>query len=186
MRIIDTYPNAERTITTIEAALITKKEYQELKNISQSIRNKFHTQLSEHLGDYEYIRWFLETILTYSQNKFGLSSTHKEIIIANVMLPHDHEIVELLTKYDFKIEHLKTLIRFRSFLKNIVLNSAPIDKEVERQFEIYKKHIANIIYIFETELNINNKTAILNRIAELIETNPHYFESKYSDYTKKR
>ena len=186
MTIIDTFPIAERTITSIEASLISNVEYEELKNISKRIINYINKTYTNGFKSYNFIKLYLESIIINSERTYTIPRVYKEIIIGNIMLPNDIEIVELLTKNGYTIEHLKTIIRFRSLLKNIILNSVPFDQELERQFEIYKKHVDKIIELFKSALNIQEQTIILNRITEIVQTNPNYFESKNFEHTKKR
>ena len=182
MTIIDTYPNVERAITSIEASLISKREYEELKNISNYIRNNINKKTPQNIKNYKFIKNYLAQTITTR----NFSNTAKEIIIGNILLPDDIKIAELLTKNGFTIEHLNIIIRFRALLKNIILNSTPINEELERQFKIYKTAINKIIEIFKLELNFDDQTTILNRITEILITNPNYFESKNSEHIRKR
>lgn len=186
MTIIDTYPNVERTITSIEASLISKREYERLKAISRYVYSYINIEIEQGFKNYDSIKFLLEQFIRNSEYKNSISKIEKEIIIGNILLSNDLEIAELLNKHGFTIEHLKVIIRFRSLLKNVILNSVPIDEELERQFKIYKKYISKIIEIFKSEYALDDQTVILNRITEILVTNHNYFESKYSEHTKKR
>ena len=186
MKLIDNYPNAERTLTTIEASLITKKEYQKLKSISKRIKDSIETELESDLSSYGMVKYHVERTIRSSKNALISKNAEKEIIIANILLPDDIQIAELLNKNNFTIEHLKAMIRFRSSLKNLILNSAPIDEETQRKLEIYKRFVTTLIELFKAEFNVDDQTIILNRICEMLVTCPNYFETKRTEYTRKK
>ena len=104
MTIIDNYPNAERTVTTIEASMITPREYYRLKEISKVIRKSIETQLQSNANTDGFTRYYIELAIRSSEHK-NLSNTEIEIIIANAILPDDISIAELLSKHHFTIEH---------------------------------------------------------------------------------
>lgn len=186
MTIIDTYPNVERAITYNEASSIFKKEYEILKSISYYIKEKIRKENECNINDYGVIKYYLEQAIRNAECPHIKENNKKEIIIGNVLLSDDLKIAELLTKNGITIEHLKVIIRFRALLKKVILNSVPIDEELERQFKLYKIGVAKIIKIFKLELNFDDQTVILNRITELLITSPNYFESKNSEHTKKK
>lgn len=185
MTIIDNYPNAERTVTTIEASMITPREYYRLKEISKAIRTHIENELQSNANTDGFTRNYIELAIRSSEHK-NLSNTEIEIIIANAILPDDIIIAEMLSKHHFTIEHLKTIIRFRSLLKNIVLNGNAFNTELKRQFEIYKKFVTKIIEIFKSELGIDDQTIILNRISEMLVTCPSFFEERTSTSIRKK
>lgn len=185
MTIIDNYPNAERTVASIEASMITPREYYRLKEISKAIRNHIENQLQTNTSTDGFTRYYIELAIRSSQHK-NLSNTEIEIVIANAILPDDISIAELLSKHHFTIDHLKTIIRFRSLLKNIILNGKAFDDELKRQFEIYKKFVAKIIEIFKSEFGIDDQTVILNRICEMLVTCPAFFEERTSTNPRKK
>lgn len=186
MSTIDLYPtNAERILTTVESMMITKKEYMQLKEISKTIRKYAEEKFQSEINSCGIVRYYIEYTIRNSQYR-NLPSTQKEIIIANVILPDDTKVADVLNKNNFTIEHLKAMLRFRSLLKNILLNDSRIDTETARQFAIYKQFVNKIIAIFKLEFGIDNQTLILNRICEMIETCPLYFDTKIDIKSRKR
>lgn len=184
MRIVDYYPNVERVITTIESMMITDKEYQKIKKISKSIKEIVEKEINDEINPYRFVIHHIEKSVRQS-DLYTLSPAGKEIIIANILLPDDIKIAELLNKNGFTIENLKSIIRFRSLLKNVILNNAPINKELEDHFIEYKENVKKILELFNEEFNTNDQTIILNRICELLTTHPNYFEKKITESIKK-
>ena len=121
MTIVDSYPNAERTITLIEASLISNREYERLKGISKYIKEIIERETQLDTYSYSFVKQVLDQAIKNSQCAFISNDTHKEIIIGNIILPDDIQIAEILTKNKFTLEHLKERMRFRSLLKNIIL-----------------------------------------------------------------
>ena len=186
MTLIDNYPNAERTLTTIETSLITKKEYQKLKNISAAIKKTVESNLDSDINSYGIVKYYVEQTIRSSNTPLVSKPSEKEIIISNIILPDDIEVAELLTQNKYTLEHLKAMIRFRSSLKNLILNDVQIDKETEQKLQVYKKFVTSLIALFKQRFGIDDQTVILNKICEMLVYYPHYFESKLTDHVRKR
>lgn len=178
MDIIDYYPNLERAITPIECITITNKEFRQLKKISRLIRENIETNINDQITPYTFIKYYIEKSIRDSKLEI-FSKAKKEIIIANILLPDDIEIAEILNNNGFTKESLKELIRFRALIKNLVLNNSKIDINLENKFNDYKETINTIVLLFNEKFQIKDQTTILNRICELLVSNPNYFENKY-------
>ena len=184
MKLIDDFTNLERVISIVEANTLTENDYQKLKKISTLIKKHVEIRLQGSINESNFTRFYLEYIIRNSNTP--IDKLEKEIIIANAILPDDIEVAELLNQNGFTIEELKNILRFRVVLKNIVLNNSITNKEIETQFEEYKKTIIKLTNIFKAKYNLDNQTVILNRICEIIVTHPNYFETKSMSKTKIR
>ena len=118
---VDYYPNAERIVTVLDSMMITPREYKKLKEISVELRKYFQQTLGIETISCGFIRHYVEHVIIDSKNN-GLKPLEKEIIIANIMLPDDMEVINLLNDNGFDIYTLKLLMRIRSQLKYIILN----------------------------------------------------------------
>ena len=185
MVFLDYYPNAERTLTTVESMMITKKEYRILKEMSSLVRKYFEENLQMPLDLGGFLRYYVEYTILKSKHK-DIKPLAKEIIIANVVLPDDIKVAELLNKNGFSIQDLRAIMRVRSYIKNIILNDADFDKEMENILIDYKEKVNTIIEIFISEFNVDNQNIILNRICEMLETCPTLFVDRVTSHTQKR
>ena len=171
--LLNEYTNPSKILSYYEALTIPKKEYTYLKKLSTS--EKANITLNNQTNiNYNLI---FNKISTSKKTK-DLSIIKKEIIIANIIIPDDTLIIKILNDNNFTIEHLKLIIRFRSILKNHLINNTKIDTTLKENIQIYKNIISIILNIFINELNIDNPTIILNRITELIITKPYLFKKK--------
>jgi len=167
------YTEPYKILSYYEALTIPEKEYTYLKKLA--ISEKINLTLNNKINlNYNLI---FNKISTSIKTK-DLPIIKKEIIIANIMIPDDETITKILTDNNFTLDHLKLIIRFRSILKNYILNNKKLDAELKENIHIYKNIISIILNIFKKELNINNSTIILNRITELIIIKPYLFEEK--------
>lgn len=176
---------AQNILTSIEAKTITKKEYIKLKEISRTIKKYIEDNFRENITISGFIRYYIEQAIRKSQYK-NLSSLEKEIIIANIILPDDYKIADILSANGITIDHLKIAIRFRSLLKQVILNKVKINPELERQFTIYKKFVKIITEIFQSKFGINDQNIIFNRICEIMTLHPEYFETKKTNLLRKK
>ena len=134
MKLIDYYPNVERIITTIDSRMITNKEYNKLIKLSRNIKKELEHILDSNINKISLIKYYVEKIITNSKYSENYTNVHKEIIIANILLPDDIKIAEVLNQNGYPIEYLKAIIKFRDYLKKIILYSIPIDKEIEQKY----------------------------------------------------
>lgn len=185
MDFIDYYPFIDRVLTYLDAMIITEKEYQILKNTSYSIKKETDETFNDSINQYNIIIHHIEKSIRQSK-LINNSILAKEIIIANILLPNDIDIIDLLNKSGYTYEFLKNIIKFRSLIKNIVSSDTEFNKENKKRYEEYKEEIKNIINIFKENYNITDQTIILNRICELIVRKPNSFENKLDRNTKKR
>lgn len=166
------YTNPERILSYNEAKKITQKEYSLLKQPLKEIKPENYPEL-----DYHYYRdkaiESRKKELIYS-DQTGLK---KEVLIANTILPDDIKIIDKLTANGFTYEHLYAIIRFRSILKNILMNNTKITNDLKEHIRIYKNVTTKLIKVFEQNFFFNDSTIILNRICEMLITCPHLFES---------
>lgn len=177
MKFIDYHPNIERAITYVEALTILKNEDIELKKISKVIKEHIENKLQIEINSNNITIYYLESIIRKARYN-DLSNIKKEIIISNILLPNDEEIAVLLNQNGYTLEDLKSILRFRTILKNNILNDTQLDQNNKEKYEEYKKEITKIIKIFKSNLNIDNQTIILNRICEMLVTCPELFERK--------
>lgn len=185
MNFIDYYPFIDRVLTYLDARIITEKEYQILKKISNTIKKETEETFNYSINQYNAIIYYVEKSIRESKtiNKSILS---KEIIISNILLPNDIEIIDLLNKSGYTYDSLKNIIKFRSIIKNIISSNNEFNKENKQKYKEYKEEVKNIITIFKEKYNITDQTIILNRICELLVRMPNSFENKLEINTKKR
>ena len=174
--ILDNYQNPERILSYTEALIITKKEYQILKNIAKQEKKRVELEIC--MGEKESLmnNLIIENNIKMS-NYNDLSPLKKEVMLANAILPDDHKLIDILTENGFTLEHVKSIIKFRGILKNILINDSIIQDDLKENIEIYKRVTGILIKAFKEELNVNNSTIILNRICELLVTSPELFET---------
>ena len=185
MVIIDDYTNPLNILSQTDALLISKKEYQILKSLAKKERQSIIKNNSQ--IDNSRLNQLLTETLNNESIYPHLSISKKQIILSNAILPDDILIADKLSKYGFTIYHLKTIIRFRSIIKIHLTNESFLTKELKNNIIIYKKIITKLINIFDKEFNYNNSTVILNRISEMLITNPDLFQSNNkNDKLKKR
>lgn len=180
---IDNYLEPTRIISYNEGRILTKKEYTLLKRKAKIEREKIinNHKLNE---DSPTTKKIIEYIINNTEYK-DISPIKKEIILANAVLPDDIKIIEILTVNGFTLEHIKTIIRFRGILKNLVLTQSKLTEELKEQINIYKKVITKLIEVFSINFYTNNSTIILNRLCELLITNPQLFESMSKSKSRK-
>ena len=183
MKIIDYYPNLERAITYFETLTLSKSEDIVIKKLSKFIKEYIEEKLQVEINFNNINIYYLEDILSKTQYN-NLSNLKKEIIIANILLPNDIEIAELLNQNGYTFEDLKSIIRFRTLLKNKILNDKPLNQEEIEKFIKYKEDITNLLSLFKNKFNIDKTTIILNRICEMLVTHPNIFESKTNFKTR--
>ena len=165
--------NPYKIVSYNEGKMFTDKEYNILKNIAKNekdrIKNDYglveDSQLTQRIVEYVII----------STKYDDLSLLKKEILLANALLPDDIKIIDLLSKEGFTIEHIKTIIRFRDILKNLLIHKKELTNELKEQLKIYKAVVDKIIDVFNTNFYTNNSTIILNKLCELLVTKPHMF-----------
>ena len=68
-------------------------------------------------------------------------------MLANAILPDDHKVIDTLTEKGFTLEHIRTIMKFRGILKNILLNKSIIQGDLKEKIEIYKK-VTGILIIY--------------------------------------
>ena len=185
MDFVDYYPFANRILTYLDAMTITEKEYQILKSISNKIKNETENMFYEDINQYNIIIHYIEKRIRKSK-LINNSILSKEIIISNILLPNDIEIIDFLNKSGYTYEHLKNIIKFRTLIKNILLNDLEFNEEQKKQYEEYKKEIKNIITIFKEKYNISDSKIILNRICELLVRKTNCFEKAKELNIKRR
>lgn len=178
MKMIDNYINPERILTYYEALTISKKEYIFLKQLAQIERENIQKENNNKLNNKE-IAIKLMALRFNTPIYPNLSSLKKEIILANAILPDDYKIINTLNEYGFNIYHLKTIIRFRGIIKNLIINNSLLTKELKENIKIYKRVTTKLIDIFNKEFNCNNSTIILNRISEILITYPDLLETNF-------
>ena len=183
MNFIDHYPNMERAITYVEALTISKNEDLELKKISKIIKKHLEEKLQVEINFSNFTIYYLEEIIKKTKYN-NLSNIKKEIIIANILLPNDIEIADLLNKNGYTIEDLKSLIRFRTILKNIILNNISLNQTEKEEYTKYKEEITNLTNLFKNTLNIDKPTIFLNKICEMLVVCPNLFENKTNFKTR--
>lgn len=178
MPMIDDYTNPLTILSLTDALMISKKEYQFLKQIAK-IERETIIKNNNQIDNFNLIQKLTET-LTNSSIYPNLSISKKQIILSNAILPDDTNIINTLSEYGFTIYHLKTIIRFRSIIKNLLINECNLTQELKDNITIYKKVTNKLIDIFNKEFNCNNSTIILNRISEMLITQPDLFKNNNS------
>ena len=166
--------NPNRIISYNEAKMFTNKEYNLLKQQASNERKRI--KKSYNLIEESNISQKIIEYIIKSSHIPELSILKKEILLANTLLPDDIKIVDILTKEGFTIEHIKTIIRFRDILKNLIIHKQQLNKELKEQLEIYKPITNKLIDIFNTNFYINDSTIILNKLSELIANKPQLFD----------
>lgn len=177
MIMIDDYIEAGKILSYPEALIRTKKEYAYLKQYSQIEREKIEKEIDLQIGSNFFNKDIIENRIDFSKYP-NTSKLNKEIILANIILPDDVKIIDILTEAGFTLEHLKTIVRFRSILKNLLINNSIITDELKEQIAIYKRVTTKLINVFKEHFNFNESTIILNRITEMLITCPNLFETK--------
>lgn len=185
MNFIDYYPFIDRVLTYLDAMIITEKEYQILKKISNTIKKETEEIFDYSINQYNAIIYYIEKTIRESKT-INHSTLSKEIIISNILLPNDIEIIDLLNKSGYTYDSLKNIIKFRSIIKNTIASNIEFNNENKQKYKEYKKEVKNIITIFKEKYNITDQTIILNRICELLIRMPNSFENKLEINTKKR
>ena len=185
MDFVDYYPFVDRILTYLDAMIITEKEYQTLKNISNKIKKETEELFNDNINQYNIIIHHIEKSIRESK-LISNSTLSKEIIIANILLPNDIEIIDFLNKSGYTYESLKNIIKFRTLIKNILSSDIEFNKENKIQYEAYKKEVKNIITIFKEKYNISDSKIILNRICELLVRKPNSFEKEKEVNIKRR
>lgn len=166
--------NPNRIISYNEAKMFTNKEYNLLKQQASNERKRI--KKSYNLIEESNISQKIIEYIIKNSHYPELSILKKEILLANTLLPDDIKIVDILTKEGFTIEHIKTIIRFRDILKNLIIHKQQLNKELKEQLEIYKPITNKLIDIFNTNFYINDSTIILNKLCELIANKPQLFD----------
>ena len=177
MIMIEDYIEAGRILSYPEALMHSKKEYTYLKQYSQIEKEKIEKEIDLQIGSKFFNKNIIESKINFSKYP-NMSKLNKEVMLANIILPDDIKIIDILTENGFTLEHLKTIIRFRSILKNLLLNNSIITNELKEQIAIYKRVTTKLINIFNEQFNFNDSTIILNRITEMLITCPNLFETK--------
>ena len=156
-----------------EGKMITNKEYNILKRLAKNERDRI-------LNDYELVedshltQKVIEHIIRNTAYE-DMSLSKREAMLANALLPDDIQIIDILTKEGFTIDHIKTIIRFRDILKNLLIHKQESTNELKEQIKIYKAVVDRLIDIFNTNFYTADSTIILNRLCELLVTKPHMF-----------
>ena len=174
--ILDNYQNPERILSYTEALIITKKEYQILKSLAKYEKKRIELEICMSEKESLMNNLIIENNIKMSSYD-DLSPLKKEVMLANAILPDDHKVIDTLTEKGFTLEHIKTIMKFRGILKNILLNESIIQDDLKVNIEIYKRVTSILIKAFKEKLNVNNSSIILNRICELLVTNPELFET---------
>ena len=185
MHFVDYYPNAERAITLIDMRQIGLREYQFIITLSKSIKEEIEQEIKIQIQNNDITRYYFEEIIKNLQIE-NLTPLKREILIGNAILPDSKKIIDIQNKNGYSVTNLTKILRFRTILKNILLNDLHIDKNTQEQFEIYKKELISLTEIFKNEFNLDNPSIILNRICELITIYPQLFQAKTTINSKKR
>ena len=173
---LDNYQNPERILSYNEALIITKKEYEILKNIAKKEKKRIEKEIC--MGeDNSSINMLIIERQINMHNYDDLSPLKKEVMLSNALLPDDTKVIDTLTENGFTIEHIKTIIKFRGILKNQAMYKTAIEEDLKENINTYKKVVSILLNAFREKFNINNSTIILNRICELLVTKPELFET---------
>lgn len=103
-----------------------------------------------------------------------LSNIQKEVIQTN-MIYDDEKFISILNENQFTIKHLKSIIRFRDILKNLIIDNSIITPDLKEKITIYKTVVSKLLDIVNKEFNINDSTIILNKICILLVQYPELF-----------
>ena len=174
--ILDNYQKPEKVLSYTEALVITKKEYEILKNIAKKEKKRIENEKCMGEKDSEINMLIIENNITM-RNYDNLSPLKKEIMLANAILPEDSKVIDTLTENGFTLEHIKSIIKFRGILKNQLVYKNGIPEDLKESIEIYKKVVTILLNTFKEKFNVNNSTIILNRICELLVTSEEIFEN---------
>lgn len=174
--ILDNYQKPERILSYQEALIITKKEYQILKNIAKKERKRIELEICMAEKDSAINKLIIESNINM-RNYDDLSPLKKEVMLANAILPEDDKVIDTLTEYGFTLEHIKTIIKFRGILKNQVMSKTVIEDDLKESIKIYKKVVTILMNAFREKFNVNNSMVVLNRICELLVTSPELFDT---------
>lgn len=182
----DDYLEAKNTITLSEFTMIPSSEYSKLVKLSKKIKKELEEELNCSINESRLTSLYVKNRIRDSKNIEARNNIQKEILLGNIFLPDDIKIADLLCKNRYTIGHLKTIIRFRSMLKNIILNSTSMDDKLKEQFVAYKKIVSELVMLFKVEFGIDDQTIILNRICDLLVRHPNYFDTKENSNNKVR
>ena len=138
MDFIDYYPFLDRVLTYLNAMIITEKEYQIFKNISNEIRKETEENFNNSINHNKIIIHHIEKSIRESKLNNN-SILAKEIIIANILLPNDIDIIDLLNRSGYTYEFLKNIIKFRTLIKNIVSSDTEFNKDNKKNMKNIKK-----------------------------------------------
>ena len=174
--ILDNYQKPEKILSYNEARIITKKEYQILKNIAKKEKKRIEQEICMGEKDSAINKLIIENNINM-RNYDDLSILKKEVMLANAILPDDSQVIDTLTENGFTLEHIKSIIKFRGILKNQVMYKTAIQEDLKESIKIYKKVVTILLNAFKEKFNVSNSTIILNRICELLVTSPELFET---------
>lgn len=170
------YIDPNRIITYNEGNCITKVEYNLLQNIANEERNRILKEYNLDNFDLEHKNRFIYDMI--SNNDYNdLSNIQKEIVLSNSIINDDVKLIDILTLNGFTLEHIKTIIRFRDKLKNLMLYNPILTKELKEDINTYKVIVSKLIDIVNQEFKTNNSTVILNKICILLTLYPELFSS---------
>lgn len=165
-----------KIISFNEGNCLTKVEYNLLIKISVEERNKILKEYNLNNLDLSNKNRFIQEII--SNNKYpNLSNIQKEAMIASTIIQDDIKLINLLTDNGFTLEHIKTIIRFRDKIKNLILYKPILTNDLKEEISIYKNIVSKLINIVNKEFYTNNSSIILNKICVLISLYPELFKS---------
>jgi len=173
---IENYQKPEKILSYLEAAIITKKEYEILKSMAKKEKKRIEQEKCMGEKESEINMFIIERNISM-RNYDDLSILKKEVMLANAILPDDTQVIDTLTENGFTLEHIKIIIRFRGILKNQLLNKTGIQEDLKESIKIYKKVVAKLLNAFREKFNVTNSNIILNRVCELLVTSPELFET---------
>lgn len=165
-----------KIISYNEGLCITKSEYTLLKDIAIQEKSKILKEYNLTKANLDHQNKFIQHIISITEYN-NLSNRQKEVMLINSQVKDDNQLIELLNNNGFTLEHIKTIIRFRDKIKNLMLYNPTLTKKLKEELEIYKKVVSQLIEIINKEFHINNSTIILNKICLLIVLYPELFES---------
>ena len=174
--ILDNFQKPEKILSYSEALIITKKEYEILKNIAKKEKKRIENEKCMGEKDSKINMLIIENNISM-RNYDDLSLLKKEIMLANAILPDDVKVIDTLTENGFTLEHIKSIIKFRGILKNQLIYKNGISEDLKENINIYKNVVTILLNAFKEKFNVSNSTIILNRICELLVTSPELFET---------
>lgn len=169
--------NPNRILTPIEANMLSQKDYTNLKQLIQIKKESLEKKHNITLDDNFLTAEMFLFEMNYNPHS-NLTILKQEILLANTILPDDKQIASILSQNGFTINHLKSIIRYRSLIKRLLINNKEMDEEFLEQFQIYKQIVSKLLSIFYFHFKFNDSTIILNRICEMLITCPELFENK--------